>query len=503
MNLTSKNPNTLEYYLEYIFFLAMAYALIMLIQNIVKNRNLEKENLNLTMDYYGAHGITQVQHDVLTKEQKETRFKYLLASVVIKAASWVRAPYVFAIYNRIHGFTRNEIGYLYAVDNTTALLLGPLMGSLCDLYGRKRFTVIYCLCIVLHVSLVVTGSRQLAWVAQIVSGLSSCIMDSAFESWINFEAKGLFEGQKSEQMKNSYLREIFTKQITLDCFCSLVLTGTGTLLYLHYGILYPFYVSFLLTIVAALVISFTWDENNMELLTEMSRLQAECEEDLGFKQKIHSAWVELRRNMPLLCVGGIESCFKISLQLFLFIWTPLLEETIGTYVHPGAIYACFMLARLIGAEAFEFLKIILATNTYLVSIILTTTSCICFFLAYHIFNFDTRLLVFVYWDGISGIFAPLFSSLRAQMITESNRSTIMNFFRIPINICSIICLVLTSYVTTYQICGIILCIMIVATILNVYLFCVHSPPDAMKRKIVKTSEYQLFKAGTKQLQINI
>jgi hypothetical protein len=45
--------------------------------------------------------------------------------------------------------------------------------------------------------------------------------------------------------------------------------------------------------------------------------------------------------------------FKIALVLFLFIWTPLLEETIGARVHPGAIFACFMLARLMGAETFS------------------------------------------------------------------------------------------------------------------------------------------------------
>jgi hypothetical protein len=84
------------------------------------------------------------------------------------------------------------------------------------------------------------------------------------------------------------------------------------------------------------------------------------------------------------------------------------------------------------------------------------------------------------------------------MIPEHLRSTIMNFFRIPINICSILCLVGTSILTTYQICMICGIIMTLGTMLNIYLFRVHTPPDAEKRMIKKSSQflnlYEKFKS---------
>ena len=52
-------------------------------------------------------------------------------------------------------------------------------------------------------------------------------------------------------------------------------------------------------------------------------------------------------------VGIIESSFKICLALFLFFWTPLLEETANNLIHPGIIYVLFMIARLIGSEMFQ------------------------------------------------------------------------------------------------------------------------------------------------------
>jgi hypothetical protein len=101
---------------------------------------------------------------------------------------------------------------------------------------------------------------------------------------------------------------------------------------------------------------------------------------------------------------------------------------------------------------------------------------------------------------MSGIFSPLFSSLRAQMIPEKYRSTIMNFFRIPINVFSILCLIFTKYLTTYQICGICFFIMLFGTALNGYLFSVHTPPDAEKRKLKKTSDFlDLYERSKKKI----
>ena len=76
-----------------------------------------------------------------------------------------------------------------------------------------------------------------------------------------------------------------------------------------------------------------------------------------FMEKIYLAFHTLRSDRALICVGTIEGSFKICLQLFLFIWTPLLEETAGGLIHPGAIFVCFMLARLIGSEFYDVKKI--------------------------------------------------------------------------------------------------------------------------------------------------
>lgn len=66
-----------------------------------------------------------------------------------------------------------------------------------------------------------------------------------------------------------------------------------------------------------------------------------------------SALIAVKTKNELLVVGIIESSFKICLALFLFFWTPLLEQTANNLIHPGTIYVCFMVARLIGSEVFQ------------------------------------------------------------------------------------------------------------------------------------------------------
>jgi hypothetical protein len=94
---------------------------------------------------------------------------------------------------------------------------------------------------------------------------------------------------------------------------------------------------------------------------------------------------------------------------------------------------------------------ILQTNSYLITIFITSTACASFFVDFAVMKFNVRFFMFVYFDGLAGIFNPLLSSLKSQMIPEKLRTTIMNFFRIPINIFSILTLTLTNYITTYQV----------------------------------------------------
>ncbi len=237
IELNTSNTNTIEHYLWYMVTLISGWILIVLVTKFLKNRDSSEieQNLNATVDVYAQKDKKKIIHNKLSKEEASLRFKYLLVSSIVKAVVWIKAPYVFALFNRLHGFTRSEIGILYAVDNVSSLISGPVFGVLCDMYGRKKFCIFYCISAVVQVALRLTGSRFLAYPAQIVKGFCSCLLELAFESWLNFEASLMFKNSlEGKKLKNVYLREIYTKQTSIDCYCSLALSGISTLLYVSY-----------------------------------------------------------------------------------------------------------------------------------------------------------------------------------------------------------------------------------------------------------------------------
>lgn len=224
--------NTINFYVPYILVLVIIYVGIGVVFQIINNQNEKQDKLNLSFDYYGKKEGIQVIHNELTADQSKLRLKFLVARTLVQAATWIKAPYMFALYNRLHGFNRREISILYCVAQITSLCLGPLFGSLCDLLGRKKFCVLYNFVLAIHIGLRLTGNKILAYPAEFLTGICQILIDTAFESWLNFEANLLFENDDDgKRQKNSYLREIFAKQIGIDCFSSIALTGVSTFLY--------------------------------------------------------------------------------------------------------------------------------------------------------------------------------------------------------------------------------------------------------------------------------
>lgn len=242
---------------------------------------------------------------------------------------------------------------------------------------------------------------------------------------------------------------------------------------------------------------FTWNENNLNLTKVLGKEESDEERTLG--QKLSMALDYMKQDKPLLAVGIIESCFKIALQLFMFMWTPLLEETAGSLIHPGSIFVCFMLSRLAGSELFNGIKKVMKTNTYILSIFITVTGALSFYLEYQIANFHFIFIMLIYFDGLSGLIFPLMSTLKSQMIPEKLRTTIMTFFRIPINVVAILTLFFSTYITTLQICLICFGIMLISAVVNILLFMWHTPPDADKRKVETTTKITRRRSSLKEL----
>jgi len=91
-----------------------------------------------------------------------------------------------------------------------------------------------------------------------------------------------------------------------------------------------------------------------------------------------------------------------------------------------------------------------------------------FTFAYSINDFVTRLYLLILYDGVTGIMDPTLALMKSTFIDHKIRSTVINLFRIPTNISVIILLYISRYITTYQICLIIIIFGIIGLIFSLY-----------------------------------
>ena len=185
-------------------------------------------------------------------------------------------------------------------------------------------------------------------------------------------------------------------------------------------------------------------------------------------------------------LGAIQSLFEGSMYTFVFLWTPALSPNDEEIPH-GFIFATFMLASMLGSSLASrlmsrsslrvesYMQIVFAVSSAALMLPILTTVCYSSIILFSFlpsilikshtillylvlvleqflvapsgvkggsisFSGCIQLLGFCAFESCVGIFWPSIMKMRSQYIPEEARSTIMNFFRIPLNI--FVCVVL-------------------------------------------------------------
>lgn len=194
-------------------------------------------------------------------------------------------------------------------------------------------------------------------------------------------------------------------------------------------------------------------------------------------------------------LGAIQSLFEGSMYTWVFLWTPALSPNDEEIPH-GFIFATFMLASMLGSslaskllarssirvESYMQIVFVVASASLLIPILASVcyssnSNILPYLLALWFtsriilqyvdlviveqflipppkvkgeslsFAQCIQILGFCTFEACVGIFWPSIMKMRSQYIPEEARSTIMNFFRIPLNI--FVCVVL------YNVCYLI------------------------------------------------
>ncbi|KAH9724283.1 Major facilitator superfamily domain-containing protein 5 [Citrus sinensis] len=354
------------------------------------------------------------------------------------AGDWLQGPYVYYLYST-YGFGKGEIGQLFIAGFGSSMLFGTIVGSLADKQGRKRACVTYCLTYILSCITKHSPQYKILMIGRILGGIATSLLFSAFESWLVAE-------HNKRGFEQQWLSITFSKAIFLGNGLVAILSGLfGNLLVDSFslGPVAPFDAAACFLAIGMVIILSSWTEN-----------YGDPSESKDLLTQFRGAAVAIASDEKIALLGAIQSLFEGSMYTFVFLWTPALSPNDEEIPH-GFIFATFMLASMLGSSLASrlmarspprvesYMQIVFVVSS--VSLLLPIVTS--FLVAPSnvksggiSFSGSLQLLGFCTFEACVGIFWPSIMKMRSQYIPEEARSTIMNFFRIPLNI--FVCVVL-------------------------------------------------------------
>ena len=346
--------------------------------------------------------------------QKSFFLVYFLALL----GDWLQGPYVYKLY-AFYKFEEAEIAILYVAGFASSVLFGTCTGPLADLFGRRKatilFTLIYTFCCLTKLS----SDFNILFVGRICGGIATSMLFSTFESWYVYEHSER-HGYPVEWIGITFSISTFWNGLLAIIAGVLANIGAETL---GYGPVAPFVLALVPLIACGFLVVSTWEENYGD---RKSNFSASCMEGLRI----------IFSNPSILLLGTLQSIIETCMYIFVFLWTPVLDSDSTPL---GMVFSCFMVCIMIGSSMYTLLESkgrtaeeILRFALYLVA----TTMAVCCFTAnkedfiYKIISFLSFLLLEI---GI-GMYFPSISVLRGQVIPESHRANVMNWFRVPMNV---------------------------------------------------------------------
>jgi len=141
----------------------------------------------------------------------------------------------------------------------------------------------------------------------------------------------------------------------------------------------------------------------------------------------------------------LDDLMTVVRYTFVFMWTMSLEAAaeradMGPIPH-GYIFSCFMVSCMIGSCLFKYLSAKLELTSLLSYVVgVAALGLLPAAIGAEYFGFTILMIGFCVFEGAVGCYWPLIGEIRSAVIPEECRSTIMNFFRVPLNLIVVIVL---------------------------------------------------------------
>lgn len=145
----------------------------------------------------------------------------------------------------------------------------------------------------------------------------------------------------------------------------------------------------------------------------------------------------------------MQAVFEGAMYTFVFLWTPALSPN-GEHIPHGFIFALFMLSSMAGsAIAGHLLSSNHRPERYMQYVFMLASACMCVPVLFYsqaseakdleapggiTFTGKVQLLSFCLFEVCIGVFWPSMMRMRAHYLPDDLRATLINCFRIPLNL---------------------------------------------------------------------
>jgi MFS family permease len=424
----------------------------------------------------------QQQQQQQQQEDKATfyafRRKYLAVYVVIMLADWMQGTHMYTLYLSYDV----NISALFLTGFLSGAIFAPFLGSAVDQYGRKTSCIIYCLLeVIINLLEHCSNSFTLLLLGRVLGGISTNLLFTAFESWMTTEHRKL-------HLPEDWLQHTYSAASVANGAMAIVAGILSQLLEDRLGHIGPFQGAIVLTLLALLLVAFTWQENYGHHHPTSNN------DTYTLYQQFLDGWRATLQDPYIFRIGLIQALSEGAMYTFVFMWVPtLLSLQPPNGLPTGCVFSSLMMSITIGGLLFRPLEIrasrylaptpqveseVTATIIYaLAGMAMFFPACI---LGYpgmaNTWNLQLVLASFIIMECCVGLFMPVQGTMRSKYVPDQLQGAILNIFRLPLNIIVVLGTYATDLLPHYQVFGIVSSCFFCAALIQATLITPRQPP---------------------------
>lgn len=121
------------------------------------------------------------------------RRRFLGVYLLVAASDWLQGPYIYTLYKDEKRLSERVVAALYATGFVSAGASASFIGALADRYGRRRFSLVFCVVYGLACVSMLADDLVALFVGRWLGGVGTTLMYSVFDSWMiaEYAAEGL------------------------------------------------------------------------------------------------------------------------------------------------------------------------------------------------------------------------------------------------------------------------------------------------------------------------